>query len=221
MAYWRTVLRGTQGSSEVWTVSNNWGVVGLSPDVPDQDSANGILARLLTFTTSANVPASLRTLLSTSGVIVGWRVELRSESENVLSVAEGNLTTPVAGTGTPTKTPQDALVISLRTSTPGPSGRGRMYWPALGATLDTQFALTSPTSLTVAGQSRTWLNAIGNEINQWYVSIAAAKSVALSVRSIKDAVNRNVTSLQVGSALDTQRRRRDNLLETYQSVPYP
>jgi hypothetical protein len=31
----------------------------------------------------------------------------------------------------------------------------------------------------------------------------------------------NVTSIQMGDVLDTQRRRRDTLIESYQSVSYP
>jgi hypothetical protein len=54
-----------------------------------------------------------------------------------------------------------------------------------------------------------------------YISQASALRVALSVRSGTDHVCRDVTSIQVGSVLDTQRRRRDVLPETYNSVTYP
>lgn len=198
-----------------------WGVVGLSPDVPDQTTADGILTRLLTFTTAANLPTHLKTLLSTSVTVTGWRVELRGEDERILSVAEGNLATPFIGLQQATKTPQDAVVISLRTSTPGARGRGRMYWPAVGATIGASWQLTAPTTAQIAADARTWLNAIGTQMNDEYIAQASAKRVALSVRSPTDHVCRNVNQIQIGSVIDTQRRRRDEINETYSSVAYP
>lgn len=221
MAYWRTILTGAMATSERWTVGNSWGIVGLAPDTPDQERADDILARLLAYTTNTNVPGFLLTCLSTALTITGWRVELRSEDERILSVAEGVKATPFAGLQTPTKTPQDAIVFSLRTSTPGARGRGRMYWPAVGTTLSNQFQLTAPTSAEVAGAAKTWLNAIGTEMNASYIADASALRVALAVRSTTDHVCRDVTQIQVGTVLDTQRRRRDALKETYSSVSYP
>ncbi|MGK4456075.1 hypothetical protein, partial [Klebsiella pneumoniae] len=72
-------------------------------------------------------------LLSTNGSVTGFRVENRGEDEELLNVGEAAYTSPITGTGTASKSPQDAITISLRTSTPGARGRGRIYWPALGA----------------------------------------------------------------------------------------
>lgn len=221
MAYWRTVLRGQLGGVEDWSTSTNWGVVGLAPDVPDQAAADGILAKLLLYTTATNLPASLKSLLSTAATITGWRVEYRSEAETILSVAEGTLAGAVPGSATATKSPQDALAFSLRSNTPGARGRGRMYWPALGATLTNQFVLSTPTTTQAVTDMKTWLLAIGTQMNAYYIGIADARRVALSVRSVTDHVNRDIVQLQVGSIMDTQRRRRDTLLETYASVAYP
>ena len=221
MAYFRTVLKGTLGSVETWSTSTNWGVFGLSPDTPDQAAVDGILARLRTYTTSTNVGAAFKALLSSNASIDGWRVEKRAEDERILSIAEGLIGTPVLGASGASKTPQDAIVFSLRTNTPGARGRGRMYFPAVGAALNTSWQLTNPVPATLAAEVRTWLNAIGNEMNQYFIGIGDARRVVLSVRSVTDHVCRDVVQLQVGSVLDTQRRRRDALPETYSTVPYP
>lgn len=221
MAFYRTIIKGSIGAVEVWSTSTNWGVFGLSPDVPDQAAVDGILARLRTYTTAANVTASLKTLMSSAVTIDGWRVEKRAEDETILSVAEGLLTTAVAGTGSATKLPQDSLVFSLRTNTPGPKGRGRMYWPAVGAQVSAAFQLATPVPATTVADVKTWLNAIGNEMNQYFIGIGDARRVVLAVRSVTDHVCRDVVQLQVGSVLDTQRRRRDALPETYVSATYP
>jgi hypothetical protein len=221
MAYLKTILKGTFGASEVWSTSVSWGFFGLAPDTPDQAAVDGILARLIAFTITANVPTALRDLVSNGAAITGWRVEQRSESEVLLAVAEGNMPTPVSGSTAASKTPQDALVFSLRTTTPGPRGRGRMYWPALGATLSASFQISTPAVATTAAAIKTWLNAIGSQINAYYASISALLTVVLAVRSTTDHTCRNVVNLQVGTILDTQRRRRDALTETYTTVSYP
>lgn len=221
MAYFRTILKGSLGSVENWSTSNNWGIFGLSPDVPDQAAVDGMLLNLRAFTTTANVPTNLRTILGAQGDMATWRVEKRAEDESILSIAEGALTAIVGGTGAVTKTPQDALVLSLRTNTPGARGRGRMYWPALAASLSTQFQLTTPTPAAIAADAKTWLNAIGTQLNNYFIGIGATPRVVLSVRSVRDHQCRDVVQIQVGSVLDTQRRRRDKLPETYSNVTYP
>lgn len=221
MAYLKTILRGSLGTVEVFSTSNSWGFFGIVPDTPNQEMVDQIAARLRTFTIPAQIPAGMRLLLSTAGELTSWRIELHAENETILSVAEILLISAIPGTGSPNKTPQDALVFSLRTSTPGARGRGRMYWPALQATLSASFQITAPVPATLAAEMRTWLNAIGGEMNAYFISIASAIRVVLAVRSITDHVSRDINTIQVGSILDTQRRRRDNIPEAYVAVPYP
>lgn len=221
MAYFRTVIKGNLGSVETFTTSTNWGIFGLSPDSPEQIAVDGIATRLRSWITAANVPSSLESLLSTQGELTTIRVEKRAEDETILSISEQLLVGVVTGTGSPTKTPQDALVLSLRTNTPGARGRGRMYWPALGATISSAFQLTVPTAAATVADWKTFLAGIGNEMNQYFIGIADARRVVLSVRSVTDHVNRDVVSLQVGNVLDTQRRRRDAIPESYSAAVYP
>lgn len=221
MAYWRVIVKGSLGSVEKWSTSTAYGIVGIAPDTADQATTDAMATAIRTATTSSNVTAQLLGLLSSQGNIEAIRVEKRAEDETVLNVAEQLLTTPLAGTGTATKTPQDAVVLSLRTSTPGAKGRGRMYWPAIANTLSTSFQLTTPAPATVAAGAKTWLQAINSAMDGVYIAASSALRVALSVRSVTDHVCRDVTSIQVGSVLDTQRRRRDALPESYANVTYP
>jgi len=221
MSYWRVILRGGLGTVETWSTSVAYGIVGLSPDVPDQTTTDAMAQAIAALSAANLTPPSLASLLSTAGVLDTIRVERRAEDETVLNVAERLLTTPLPGTTAPNKTPQDSLVFSLRTSTPGARGRGRMYWPALAATLNTTFQLTSPVPATTVANAKTLLQAINTAMDGVYVAAASALRVALSVRSGTDHICRNVTSIQIGSILDTQRRRRDNLPESYVSAAYP
>jgi len=221
MAYWRTVVKGGLGTGEVWSCGFSWGIVGLAPDVPDEALAADIAQRLVTGTTAGAVPTSMRFLLSTAGSMASWRVEKRGENEKILSLGEAALTTPLIGTSTATKTPQDAIAISLRTSTPGARGRGRFYWPALANDLSTAWLLTNPTPAAVAADVKSYLNGLRSVINAAYAATADIRTVSLAVRSVTDHVSRDVNKIQVGNVLDTQRRRRDALNETYASQVFP
>jgi hypothetical protein len=221
MSYWRVIQKGSLGAVESWSTSTAFGIVGISPDVPDQSITDAMANAIRTATTSGNVGVGLLSLMSNSAAIHTIRVERRAEDESVLNVSEALLVTPLPGTGTATKTPQDAAVISLRTATPGPRGRGRMYWPALAATLSSSFQITSPTPTVSLSAAKVWLQAINTAMDNVYIGQASALRVALSVRSGTDHLCRNVTSMQFGSILDTQRRRRDILPESYVNVAYP
>lgn len=221
MAWWKTILKGSIGNVEVWSTSTSWGIFGIAPDVPNQALTDQMALALRTYITTANLPTGLKALLSQGATIDTVRVELRGENEETLSVAEQLLAAPATGSTAPNKTPQDAVVLSLRTSTPGARGRGRMYWPALQCTLSATYQLTSPSPVTIVGDTKTWLAAIGTQMNNVYIANASALRVVLSVRSVTDHVCRDVTSIQVGSVLDTQRRRRDALPESYVNVTYP
>ena len=221
MAFLKVIMEGTIAGGEVWSVGTSWGIFGLAPDTPDQSLTDGILAGLLTYSASNAIPAAFKTALGIDGAFTTWRVEYRDETEHIMNVSIGTLASAQLGTGVSTKTPQDALVLSLRTATPGPSGRGRLYWPALGAGLGAGFQLSSPTPGAFVAAWKTWLNAIGGVMNAYYAGISSPKTVVLAVRSVKNHICRNVNELQCGSLLDTQRRRRDNLIETYSNLSYP
>lgn len=221
MAYLRVVVKGGIGSFDNWSTSAAYGIVGLAPDVESQALVDDMAARLATFYISGAWPASLRLLLSSVATITAFRVEKRAEDESLLSVGEAGLGSAVAGTVGATKTPQDALVISLRSTLPGAKGRGRMYWPAMGAVLGTEFVLTSPTAATVASEAKTLLSGFKTQLDAAYAATADVRTVRLAVRSQTDHVCRDVTNVQVGNYLDTQRRRRDLFRETYSTVTYP
>lgn len=221
MSYWRVIYKGSLGTVETWSTSIAMGIVGISPDSPDQATTDAMAAAVRTATTAANINSDLRAALGAGGSIDIVRVERRAEDESVLNVAESLLGASLGGTTANTKTPQDAVVFSLRTSTPGPRGRGRMYWPALGALVSSSFSLATPTPALLAAGAKVWIASIKTAMDGVYIGAASALRVAPSVRSVTDHTCRDITSIQVGSILDTQRRRRDILPESYATVTYP
>ena len=115
-------------------------------------------------------------------------------------------------TGSPAAPPQTSAVITLLTGTPGRSFRGRIYWPQLAPGLS-----TSLVSSTAKG------------LGPGFVSLNAAIELALSlfgtwdlvVYSPKLDVVTPVTSVRCGDVLDTQRRRAQDLPETFTTTLLP
>ncbi len=221
MTYLRVIALGSIGGVEEWSSGVSYRFFQLSFIDMTQSQLESLVQRLITAVTTTTLPASLRALMSTGASLTGWRVESHGEDEKLLAVAQNNYPAAIAGTGGPTKSPQDALVLSFRTSTPGARGRGRTYWPALGAALTGSFNLATPSAATVAADAKVLYKLIGDQINAELAANSLAATVELAVRSGTDHSSRLVNRIQVGNVLDTQRRRRDALVESYQIVSYP
>lgn len=221
MSYIRIIMLGGLGDAEVWTCGLSYRNFELFPASMTQTMIESLATRLVTVIDATAIGSNLRTLISSSAEIRGWRVEQHEEDESLANVAEAFYATAIAGTGTPTKTPQDAVVISLRTSTPGARGRGRVYLPALGASLNASFRLTGPTPAVILAGARGLFRLIGDQINAEWAANSIAVTAELCVRSVTAHQSRKVERVQVGDVLDTQRRRRDRIPENYSVLTYP
>lgn len=152
------------------------------------------------------VAGPLRTLMSARLAVTTVRIEAIADGE-VVQVAEVDGLN-LNGTGVMTKVPQTALVLSLLTGRPGRSYRGRMYWPACGATIDaTTGRLSGPTTAQVA-------EAYDDLVVELGMASLSSTSMVPVVFSPTLNVVTPVTQVSVGDVLDTQRRRRDTLVET-------
>lgn len=154
----------------------------------------------------------LRSLLSSSGTIdrvTAYYYDVSGPAVNVGASSSAQ----ILGTSSPTHPPQVALVCSLLTGLAGRSRRGRAYWPALNGTISSTLMMSTATALQAAEAFEEVLGAI---------QLAAFPSgdTGLVVHSSTLDLVTPVTQLSVGTALDTQRRRRDSLVELYQTVDY-
>lgn len=104
---------------------------------------------------------------------------------------------------------QVAVVISLRTALATRSGRGRFYLPPLGVTM--------------VDDGRVSAAAIAILDNAWTDFFDAMNTGGLTVvvRNRTSHVSTVVTSARVGNVFDTQRRRRNKLIETYTDIAVP
>ena len=214
--YLRLTISGGIGAVEQWSV-NPCFFIDNDSDFWSQSSAEAIVQAMVTGVT---LPAGLKNVMGASVTVRSYRLEGRSDNGALLGVAEAAIPLPIAGTGTSTKSPQAALVLSLRTSVPGPSGRGRLYWPALAVGLDSNFRVNPTITTAAATGAATYLEALSAAIRD-NAGLFPWTQVLLAVVSPTRALKTPVTRIQVGDVLDTQRRRRDALPEVYVVAPYP
>jgi hypothetical protein len=216
--YFRVVLKGRLGPQEVWSCTPTY-----DPDLETSFDWNQSFGdTIATAIAAVPIPAGLAGGLSTAGSLDSVRLELRRGSDHeLLGVSEKPKTGAAVGGTTPKMPPQTAIVASLRSQTPGASGRGRLYWPAVGLGLDATTLRLVGADVTAASTGfKTYLSAIGAAIlstGAW----APWTAMPLVVLSRTKNQTFPITNILVGNVADTQRRRRDAMPETYTATPYP
>lgn len=212
MTYTRVIIRGTLPDGEVWSTS----IAAINGIASNSQTTQSEWNAAAINVSQVAVPATVRSLWSSAVALTGVRLEKRTDQGVLLQVAEAALTTPVPGTGTPTKPFQMSLVLSLLTDSPTRSGRGRMYFPALGA-------IIQATSLRVAqSQCEAYLAGLSEYVAGAVAAMGTGSgqmTPSSAVHSTKEAANRLVTRWEVGDLLDVQRRRRDKAVENRYSAP--
>lgn len=198
------------GAPEVWSVGLNYGINVTLSQEEAQEAAELILSGL-----SATSWAALGTLKNGVGASVTLnQIDTYSYGPTGPAVGHGVAApaTPFSFTGTTSAPPQVAACITLLTGQPGRSRRGRIYWPqtapAMGADMKSSTAKDKSTGMV------TTLAAINNALLTFGTPFPAVYSPTLDVVT-------PVTAVRAGDVLDTQRRRRDALAETFTTSQYP
>jgi hypothetical protein len=211
MSYVRVSILGSMTGGEVWSINPTFdptGEFGTTVNQTQLDAASQAIANL-------SPGSDLLAILSTSAAVTGARVEVRNDvGDGLLATSTAMRISPLSGTGTATKPSQTAMVFSLRTDTPGASGRGRIYWPACNAAMLTTFRALDTQVTNVMNNMKTYLTAMESAL----VTAFPLIGFDLAVRSKTTGTTPHVNRMRVGDVLDTQRRRRDNLPEAYQQV---
>lgn len=170
--------------------------------------------------TDAAMVTAMNTFMALLQSSVNWKVNYNTAvvqgpaivqaidpaTDKVLTTNFGS--TSVTGTGSSfSLPPQCAPVVTFRTAKSGPRYRGRMYLPPF-----------TVASCTVAG--RLVSTGIGNTLpvlQSGFNGLITAGFIPV-VRSRKFHTSEPITSLEIGDVIDTQRRRRNAISETRQSV---
>lgn len=216
MTYYRVSIQGTLGSSERWSVNPCFATsFPGTPKVPALQAAATAIA-------AVDLPTTLGVAKSTAARITLIRVEARSDTHTLELAAEAAYTGNQGTGATPAGPAQTSAVISLRTDAPGASGRGRLYWPALGLP-----PMASTLRMNPADQNGlvtgavTYLRAVQDALKAGISPAPAATTFDLAVFSRTKGTHNLVNRIMVGDVFDTQRRRRDALREAYLTKSFP
>lgn len=210
----RLSILGTSPGGEKFSVNPVWQIGGVDTF---EEVTSADIAAIASACAAVSVPAGILAMLNGNSQYVGVRAEARTWDGALQQQAEQAKATPQVGAGSQSNPFQTSFVSSLRTAGVGASARGRLFWPATG--MGIQVLTMRPTTALVTAS----VGAIKTYLTSLTAAIAPSLTNApvLSVWSRTSGVTRPVTSIQGGDVLDVQRRRRDSLIETYQSVTYP
>lgn len=210
--YNRVVIKGSLPGGEVWTVNPAFGGAqdgGLTAFSDLQDWATAIAA----LNGGHVLDTVLLGLIGSSSTVDTVRTESFTANGDLTQAAEAPVETSTNGSAAVHAPLQVALVASLLTGRPGRSYSGRIYWPALSAPMNSTTARVNPADVETFATSTAALLEL--------IAEAAPVDAALApvVVSHKLQIQTPVTTVRVGDVLDTQRRRRDKLVEAYTGAP--
>ena len=199
---------GTLPGGEVWSCGlRTAGALGSTSQVTlDALAANAVIQWSTFHAVSANN-------LGTTVVFDLATVRVISTAGLTIGQAEGSPAAPVTGGGAVSKPNQCAVVVTVLTATAGRRGRGRFYVPVLAGSVTALGRLTAVHRDSLADTAANLLSGLNAGLAN------AVYPARIGVQSQTGLTSAVATSIRVGDVWDTQRRRRDNLVESYTSRP--
>lgn len=219
----RVTISGTSFlGAEQWSTGFYIGAVNADVSNPTQAFADAVRTAWTTFFTSAG--AGIGNLWKTDQIKVAQvGTDGKTHPDNVLYAPYGTaITGPTAGTVYPA---QISLVASLENSgARGLAAKGRMYLPGVTHVVQSNGQISTANVTSTVTALKAFIDAVNAAAPTGEKVILASQG-----RRTKNpdgtysvvpgtSVNSVVNRVRVGSVLDTQRRRRNQLVEAYQSA---
>lgn len=211
-AYMRIRISGSLPAGEVWSV--NPAFIGNFDETPPSHAFLETWAQAIGEYFEDLSTNLLLNLISSTGAITGVRAEYYDTTGRLADVAEYVLLTPKPGVGGALLPITSAVVCSLYTGIPGRSYRGRIYWPALGLSLDPDTARIRTSDIT------SLLTAFNDMLSTLQGVAPSSPAVVLGVYSKTMGTGTAISQLRVGNLPDQWRGRRDALTEAYGVVAF-
>lgn len=188
------------------------GVVGGDAAAPSEAGAAAVAAAWKTFFQLSS--SSISNKWSTTGVKLAT---IGTDGKTIGNeVAYHYEATPYTGAGAQHFPAQCALVCTLTSAVPrGLASKGRMYLPGVANSITDAGKLSSTVSAAIATNLKAFFDTVNG-------SIDASGTIMLTSPGSKPplvgaGISRVVTGLRVGDVVDTQRRRRNQLVEVYEN----
>ena len=222
MAYAHKVCRVTF-SGKMWSGQEEWstglflGMVDDDSSAPTQEQADAAAGAFKTMFTHGN--------MKIANAYTFEKVKLASIGTNGQTIAnEVVYATPPGGIGTGAATTghhpsQCSLVVTLASERPrGVASKGRMYLPGTAVNIDNGRIPTADRT-NMSGILATFFDTFVDQFFYPGVLILAAKESGPA--GIFPPQNDAVSKIRLGDVVDTQRRRRNGLSESYTTVELP
>jgi hypothetical protein len=200
-------------SAEVWSTGFWLGEENADCAAPTQAAVDAILASWTTF--FENITSRVHaTYLTTQAKIATINTNGTTDQASVVYAYPG--ATVDGGWSQAVYPPQCSLVATLMSDRPrGLASKGRMYLPGIAAGLTASGVIADSDRDAIALNLRTFFNAVRASADVADTPILAAKGTGAFPELT--AQNDYVERIKVGSVIDTQRRRRNGLPETYKT----
>lgn len=220
MAYAYKVVKVTAfgdcfNGAEEWSTGFFMGYADGDAAAPSAAFATAVKAAWLTFFTTSQV--NISSSYKTAGIKLAT---LKTDGKTDLdSVITDYFTTPPEGTYGGAPWPAQCTVVAqlAASNNRGLAGKGRMYLPGIYAAVDPSTGKYSTTAAgNIATHLATFFNAINGSTDAPGDVINASQGRAVLFGA--GPVNQRVASVRVGDVVDTQRRRRNGLVEAYSAA---
>jgi hypothetical protein len=208
----RVTIMGTMyNTAEIWNTGFFVGTETADVTPPTQAAADMVKTAWQTFFTATG--NSINYQFKTTGVKLA--LVNTDGHDDLAHIVTSMYTSPIAGAETGSgHPPQIALVASLIAGTAkGVGHRGRMYLPGVAAPMDTTGHITTSYPASIATTLATFFSTVNSSFDSPGTVINASKGG--TGFNLAPPINRSITDVNVGNVYDTQRRRRNALVETY------
>jgi len=211
---WKCTIQGSAWTGlEVWSTSFFMGGGGFGVTAPTQAAVDAIATAWQTFFTATG---SLVSNLFKTDVV---KLAIIDEDGTTVpgSPVYHYYTTPISGASAASAwPPQCTLAATLTTAKPrGFGSKGRMYLPGMTTSIDSSGKIPSTNQANIANTFQTFMNTVIGHTDIPYPVIVNSREVAGIPGHA--AAFFPVTGIKIGNVIDTQRRRRNGLVETYES----
>jgi hypothetical protein len=201
--------------TEQWTTGFSMNEVGGGPLLPDPTVAEA--------TAIANAWAAIWTPAANGFSNLYRFLGCKVAAVNAEGVSDPGVTAwyyrpaPVAGGAGPTNAPQVSLAATLTTNIArGRGSKGRMFLPGVGFSVGADGKITAAQATTIAGQIKAFMDVINAAAD--VPGVVSLQSQEVTGVPFKASAANQVTGVKVGTVYDTQRRRRNNLVEIYSTA---
>lgn len=210
----RVTFSGTMfGGAEEWSTGFWLGLENDDAPLPTEGCAEALRDLWITFFEAGTTSISQQYLFTQVKVAAINATGFTDLANVVYAYPAGTVD---GGNGTETLPPQCSVVATLLSDRPrGLASKGRMYLPGIATAIGSNGKMSTIRRDTIAANLKTFFDGVRGSFDVTGTPILAAKGTGAF--PALTAQNDFIESIRIGDVIDTQRRRRNGLVESYKA----